>query len=97
MAQQQPKRSRQNNRRACFHYREELLGVQEKEKKKKEKMVTQIKNIWYYNVYREELWTQNTYLRHPWHHVIQFATTTIHYDILLPIRETQSQNRQHWT
>ena len=48
-------------------------------------------------VQEEQLSAQNTSLRHPWNHVKQFATTTIHHDILRPIREKLSQNRQHWT
>ena len=49
------------------------------------------------SVQEEQLLRQNTSLRHPWHHVNQFATTTIHHDILWPIREKLRQNRQHWT
>ena len=48
-------------------------------------------------VQEEQQRAQNTSLRHLWHHVNQFATTTIHHDILWPIREKLCQNRQHWT
>ena len=46
-------------------------------------------------VQEEQRRTQNTYLRYSWHHVNQFAPTTIHHDILRPISESVSeQNRQ---
>ena len=46
------------------------------------------------SIKEEQLQSQNTSLRHPWH---QFATTTIHHDILWSIREKLCQNRQQWT
>ena len=42
-------------------------------------------------VLKEKLQTKNTSLRHPWHHVYQFATTTIHHDNLWPVREKLSE------
>ena len=48
------------------------------------------------SIQEEQLRAQNTSMRHPWHHVNKFAMTTIHHDILWPIREKLCQNRQQW-
>ena len=60
------------------------------------KLVLQYKEM-FCGVQDEQLRSQNTSLRHSWHHVNQFASTTNYQDIQWPIREKWCQNRQHRT